>query len=177
MSHAQHTSYLWGLSNPIVAQKFVNKIVKEIKKSKLDFDTILYTGISGGLFATAVGIKLKKHICAVRKEKSHSDIKLEGYLGKKSLFLDDFFSEGNTFINIYKAVKSKTKIVGVFTYMAPPTNSWREFIKKEADCDVMLGIPYDDISRMRKVTEKPLPVAPDNLNKIGQTPLQIAVTA
>lgn len=124
--HQTHSSYLNGYSRPAVVRRTVKTMINKIIKEKIDFDTILYTGVSGALIAIPLGYEMDKPICCVRKSKesSHSGRQLEGELGQKCLIVDDFFSSGQTMRNIKDTVEGFTNIVGIFTYMNALTPWW-----------------------------------------------------
>lgn len=129
--HQTHSSYLNGYSRPAVVRRTVETMIKKIIKEKIDFDTILYTGVSGALIAIPLGYEMGKPICCVRKSKdnSHSGCHLEGELGQKCLIVDDFFSSGQTIRNIEKVVKGLSNIVGIFAYMSAATPWWKNELK------------------------------------------------
>lgn len=63
----------------------------------LEYDTIVGTGLSGALVVPTLARELDKHWAIVRKEDgSHSDNMIEGAVGRRWLFVDDFVDSGAT---------------------------------------------------------------------------------
>lgn len=103
----------------------IERVVRRIRKSGIDFDAIAFTGLSGALIAPSVADLLKKPIIAVRKEKTpHSSRRIEGFCGGKSyIILDDCRDTGNTILRIYKTLKKTYRfeqynLAGIFLYSA-----------------------------------------------------------
>lgn len=73
----------------------------------VDFDTIVVTGVSGLVAGSLVANALDKHLLVVRKEddtSTHSSRRIEGFLGARWLFLDDFTDSGSTLRRVQEAV-------------------------------------------------------------------------
>lgn len=64
----------------------------------VDFDTVVGRGISGLLPLSALAHHLGKHLAVVRKDRmsSHSCMEVEGRIGHRVLFVDDFIATGST---------------------------------------------------------------------------------
>ena len=89
-----------------------------------DPDTLVGTGLSGALVIPRLADILDKRWAIVRKDDgSHSNNPVEGQIGHKWMFVDDFISSGNTLLKV-KNVISKisrdwdfpTKYVGTYEY-------------------------------------------------------------
>jgi len=66
---------------------------------RVDFDTVVATGLSGIPAATLLGNSMRKHILIVRKPddtSNHHGGKSVGELGQRWIFVDDFISSGAT---------------------------------------------------------------------------------
>jgi orotate phosphoribosyltransferase len=123
------TGYLDDALNPERARRTISGMVKLIKLSGVDFDTIVFRGMSGALIAPTVAHRLKKCITISRKENDSSHNGggiIEGNVDiQKYIILDDFISTGNTIKAILLAFQRscifreklvKPKCVGVFLY-------------------------------------------------------------
>ena len=101
------------------------------------YDTIIGTGLSGTIFTARVAPALRKRFAIVRKEddkSTHSSRRIEGHVGKKIVFADDFVSTGATMIRALKKFKKiypEAEIVGVYQYesgkFVPAENCASEF--------------------------------------------------
>lgn len=112
------TEYLHDIFNPRIFQSKVNRISKKLltlKKYGHNFDGIVGTGLSGSLYCSAISYNTKIPFCIVRKEKSHSSLKVEGYVPDQYIIIDDFFVTGKTIANIIKSMKY-SKLVGLIFY-------------------------------------------------------------
>lgn len=92
---------------------------------KVEFDTLVGTGLSGILPLVEIADELEVHWLAVRKpgENTHTGSGAEGTLGKRWLFFDDFVSSGETFARVYESIKEtartarfNTEFVGHYGY-------------------------------------------------------------
>lgn len=95
-------------------------------RERMAFDTVVVTGISGvvmgGLIAHALGLNL----LIVRKEddlSTHSWTRVEGTLGQRWAFLDDFIETGDTRARVIREVRAlaanhevTSRFVGTVTY-------------------------------------------------------------
>lgn len=107
-------------------QETVTDAVEKLKASKLEFDTIVVTGISGLLIGPIVAYLMQKNLLVIRKSddsSTHSSMPAEGVIGKKWLFLDDFISSGQTLTKVKEKVSQlsygahhETEFVGCYLY-------------------------------------------------------------
>lgn len=94
----------------------------------IEFDTMIGTGVSGTSVAPVLARALGVGFCIVRKDSdwknSHSSAKVEGYLGRRWLFVDDLISMGNTLSRVLVAIESiptwRTEFVGAYLYGTSP---------------------------------------------------------
>lgn len=100
-----------------------DEMVRNLKK--VDFDTIVVTGVSGTTVGSIVSHMMDKHCLIVRKPNvsTHSHLAAEGRLGQKWIFLDDFVCSGDSLkrckyvVNRFaEAKKFDTKYVGRYSY-------------------------------------------------------------
>lgn len=86
-------------------------LIKDAKEdlSSVKFDTIVGTGLSGGLIVPRLAEALKVKWAIVRREgdSSHSPSKIEGYLGRRWLFVDDLIDSGVTYGRVKKVVREE----------------------------------------------------------------------
>lgn len=87
----------------------------------VEFDTIVFRGMSGALIAPIVAHKMGKEIVMLRKPDAatHSDFKYEGYTDvKRYVIIDDFVSSGETVAAIINRMRSieDVKFVGLYLY-------------------------------------------------------------
>lgn len=92
---------------------------------KVEFDTLVATGMSGTLPLVYLAKELNVDWLAIRKEdeKTHTGTLAEGTLGKKWLFFDDFIDSGKTVAWIRDVIEHgkkesrfESEWVGVFSY-------------------------------------------------------------
>ena len=102
--------------------------------SGVDFDCIVGTGLSGLLPLQILAEHLNCNYLAVRKplDSSHSDSLLEGTLGARWVFVDDFISSGSTLVRVQAAIDAAaseahfvTVCVGAWCYDELDFNRWR----------------------------------------------------
>lgn len=89
----------------------------------LEYDTLVGTGLSGTIAVVDLARRLGKKYLVVRKENdnTHSYQSVEGRLGKKWLFVDDFVDSGRTLGRVYDKLhmlddEFSTEFVGVYEY-------------------------------------------------------------
>jgi hypothetical protein len=85
------------------------------------YDTIVGTGLSGTVFVSKVHTALRKNVAIVRKKNdgSHSGNKVEGAIGKRWVFVDDFMSSGRTFKRVAEIMFEEypqSEFVGYYSY-------------------------------------------------------------
>lgn len=103
-------------------------IIEEARATlaNVKYDTIVCTGVSGMSVAPVLSYLFEKNLLVVRKSddsSTHSMNYVEGTLGKRWLFVDDFVASGHTarFVNqqVSKFAaehKYGTKRVGIYSY-------------------------------------------------------------
>ena len=106
MSKYCQSSYLntaLDMERALFAVSVIERIVKE---KEIEFDTIVFRGMSGAILAPLVAAKLGKELLMVRKEdNSHSSYIVEGNIAtRKYIILDDLISTGETILSIFKAL-------------------------------------------------------------------------
>lgn len=101
----------------------INGVVEKARKTleTVDYDTMVGTGLSGSLVIPVLAREFGKYFAIVRKdEQRHSDMEVEGRIGHKWIFVDDFISTGATRRTVKSAVKSVTNnddiYVGTYVY-------------------------------------------------------------
>lgn len=114
------------LDHPLSVSKrsaVIERVIKKIKKSKVNFDVIAFRGVSGALIAPIIADKMKKGLIVVRKkERHHSNDMVEGEKDKKTyIIIDDFIESGATIKEIIKQINKSYYfehyvLQGVFTY-------------------------------------------------------------
>lgn len=91
------------------------------RMSGVKYDTIVGTGLSGTIFTARVAPGLKKDFAIIRKDNdgSHSGNRVEGVVGERWVFADDFVSTGATLRRVLKRMKEDypdSEFVGVYQY-------------------------------------------------------------
>ncbi|WP_158881951.1 hypothetical protein [Amycolatopsis anabasis] len=91
----------------------------------VDFDTMIGTGLSGSLVVPVIARALGKHWAIVRKpnDGSHSNKPLEGTVGDRWVFVDDFVESGATRNRVIDVIEDaqehyrfETEHVGSYLY-------------------------------------------------------------
>ena len=121
--HAAHMDCL----QPAKFRFYLRRAIKTIRKSKLEFDAIAFSGMSGAMFAPILAHILKKEIIMVRKradmpERGHSSFGVEGYAAaKRYVIVDDLVSTGATARYIHGHIRQDfapdAACVGVYCYL------------------------------------------------------------
>jgi adenine/guanine phosphoribosyltransferase-like PRPP-binding protein len=108
-----------------VTKDGVTEIVKAATRALKDveFDTIVFRGMSGALIAPIVAHKMGKEIVMLRKkdEQTHSIFGYEGYLDvQRYVIIDDFVSTGETVAKIIMDMRRRgaAKFVGLYVYFS-----------------------------------------------------------
>jgi len=103
------SSYLYDAFNVTIMRRMVSGLVKLIKESEIEYDSIACRGVSGLMIASPVALRLNKPLIVIRKGTSncHSSIAVEGYLSPdlRYIIIDDFISSGNTIKEIIKEIE------------------------------------------------------------------------
>lgn len=81
------------------------------QRANVTYDTLIGTGLSGALVVPYLAVNMKLHWAIVRKnETHHSSNQVEGSIGRRWLFVDDFISTGSTYgrvrTEVAKAIES-----------------------------------------------------------------------
>lgn len=78
---------------------------------QVDFDTFVVSGISGILAGQIFARHFRKHLLIVRKngEKRHTQWPVQGVLGRRWVFLDDFVGAGKTFAFVCSKIRWATE--------------------------------------------------------------------
>lgn len=123
-THHLFSTYLTEISDRESLDNILNLLYDSLYEHKIekDFDSIVFSGMSGALVAPLLGYKLHKNICGVRKrgEKTHSDYKIEGVLTKNYVILDDISSTGGTIERIQKIIKKELTLESEAFNIKPP---------------------------------------------------------
>jgi hypothetical protein len=93
----------------------------EVKNTIPDYDTIVGTGLSGSIAAGILAVHTGKMYAVVRKEGAitHSRKRIEGMVGRRWLFVDDFIDSGRTLNRVTDAMKydvPDTTFIGSWLY-------------------------------------------------------------
>lgn len=116
-----NSSYLAKAFDP--THELVEAMLKTI--TGVEFDTMIGRGTSGLLVVPLLARALDKHFAIVRKpnDASHKETDIEGTIGDRWIFVDDFVSTGNTRARVKEAVTEaqryhqfKTEFVGTYEY-------------------------------------------------------------
>lgn len=141
------TEYLHNALSLSKRKSAISKLVKTIKDSKIKFDAVAFTGMSGAMIAPVVADKLKKDLVLVRKnnDNCHSNLRVEmsDKKSKKVVFVDDCISSGDTVNRVIQELKSyNIECDGVFLY------SEEECYRRASrinDNNIRFGIPITNI--------------------------------
>jgi orotate phosphoribosyltransferase-like protein len=117
------SSYLHETFDAKKVQLVIRAMVKMVKESGVELDTIVFRGMSGALIAPILAYRLKKCVTVCRKsDGTHSGHggMLEGNVDIKNfIIVDDFIDMGTTVETILKTVKDcqpSAKCLGIFLY-------------------------------------------------------------
>jgi orotate phosphoribosyltransferase len=108
--------------SPTLLQDTCSSVVGMIEESKVKFDAVAFTGLSGALVAPVVCLMLNKYPLVVRKDEeiSHSYLRVEGPIGAFNyIIIDDLLCYGKTvrrMLNHIETNKPASKCVGLFLY-------------------------------------------------------------
>lgn len=137
LDNAQNSYFSEAFRPPMGLKRRAKRDLEEV-----DFDTFVVTGISGALVVAELAHHLHKNFAVVRKtqtESSHASRKIEGCLGSRWIFLDDFISSGATLQRVINEVEDfvtdsnrwrtdyetplfESHIVGTYTYQRQNNN-------------------------------------------------------
>ena len=124
INHGTHLELKSGYMNPAWRP---DEVVRHARKALalIDYDTIVVTGISGALVGMILAKRLGKRLLVVRKNNdgTHSSLPVEGELGERWVFVDDFVNSGHTRRHVWKTVNRmakrhgwSTEYVGTWSY-------------------------------------------------------------
>lgn len=79
----------------------LDKVIRTARRdlARVDFDTLVGTGLSGAVVIPALARSMKKDFVLIRKEKDdshHGSNRLLGRLGTRWIFVDDLVASGRT---------------------------------------------------------------------------------
>jgi adenine/guanine phosphoribosyltransferase-like PRPP-binding protein len=89
---------------------------------KVEFDTLIGTGFSGGLVVPVLARMLNVNFAVVRKDgvSNHGNYDVEGIIGEKWIFVDDLIDSGSTVRRVVRKMKAlrgvNTEFAGVYLY-------------------------------------------------------------
>lgn len=107
---------------------FNPKLTLDLAQERLkgvEFDTIIGTGMSGGIIIPLLANRMHKHFALIRKDRdgSHSGSPFVGNIGHRFIFVDDFISTGATFWRVIDRMdriandyERHVEYVGTYTY-------------------------------------------------------------
>lgn len=119
MSHSS-ADWLKKVTNRELVVKTVRRAKRVLKK--LDFDTVVFTGVSGALLGPILAYEMNKELVVIRKslEDTHSFFCAEGYKdSQKYIFVDGLFCKGNTMERVVRVMKKFSPgaaLVDVYPY-------------------------------------------------------------
>jgi adenine/guanine phosphoribosyltransferase-like PRPP-binding protein len=103
------SDYLHALFVPKTQVEIIDRMAKDVERSGVNAEAIVFTGLSGAMVAIPLGLALELPVVAVRKHddrSSHSAYKIEGYRHfKRYIIADDFVASGRTVSRIIKGIK------------------------------------------------------------------------
>ena len=124
-------SYLSSYMRPATLGRAVDNLCRLAIDKRLEFDTVVFRGVSGALVAPGVALKLGKLLAVCRKptEKAHCSAGLEtSYLPvHRYVIVDDFICSGSTIRAILEDVKAREPsavCVGVLLYADKPEDTY-----------------------------------------------------
>jgi len=120
----------------------------------VDFDTFIATGVSGVIAAGVLAHHFKRYLAVVRKHddrSTHSCLRVEGVVGKRWVFVDDFIATGSTWRRVLQEVdevvnriyQRSTTFVGAYLYETPRGGLMRYV----PPVDGQVGCLVDDVDR------------------------------
>ena len=116
------SAYLKCVFNKTRFQRLIKNLIKKIKEVKKHqpFDAIAFSGVSGAAVAFVLQWELGIPLICVRKGKSHSIDKVEGFVEcKRYIIVDDFIESGKTIDKIVSSIRN-VKCVGIVLYNPDP---------------------------------------------------------
>lgn len=102
----------------------------------LEYDTIIGTGLSGALVVPTLARELDKHWAIVRKEDgSHSSNMVEGTVGRRWLFVDDFVDSGATMRRVISTINEGLGYYIRHGFLTTCTGIWEYEEKRFTDAN------------------------------------------
>lgn len=104
MPYKGNSSYLEGAFE--TPEFMISKATKVL--DGIEFDTMIGTGLSGTLVVPLIARAMGKAFAIVRKpnDSSHRERAVEGYVGERWIFVDDFVSSGDTLNRVKEEIKN-----------------------------------------------------------------------
>lgn len=112
----------------------------------VEYDTIVGTGLSGTIFAARVAAGMGKKFAIVRKaddRSTHSGAQIEGRVGKRWVFVDDFVSSGRTMKRVLEKMmehRPDCKFAGTYEYEGPRFSAPRDGASRWGEWVVTLSL-------------------------------------
>lgn len=120
---SHYSDHIGPILNPDTLKQIGDFFVNSILKSGIEFDAIAFRGNSGAILSGYLSLLAQKPLILVRKEKAHSDRKIETLIrpdsNVKYIVIDDLISTGNTIDDIIKTTESfftTANLSGIFLY-------------------------------------------------------------
>lgn len=97
-----------GYNAPAFDRAYRVRVIRYFKKMvrEVPFNTIVVTGVSGLLMGPILAHTTRKSLLVVRRdgESTHSPERLEGTIGGRYLFVDDFICKGDTATRVHNEI-------------------------------------------------------------------------
>jgi adenine/guanine phosphoribosyltransferase-like PRPP-binding protein len=94
------STYMVAALVPHLRKIIIKESMEQLRtlKKELKFDSIVFTGMSGALMAPVLADRLNVGLTLFRKteDRSHSNMRMEGVVPNRFLFVDDFICSGDT---------------------------------------------------------------------------------
>lgn len=115
------SSYLKNVFVTEYRRLIIKYLIDNIHNSKIEFDSIVFRGMSGALLVPEISSLINKPMILVRKDDdSHSSHKVEGYAYPKNfIIIDDLIYSGATVRHVIDEMEERfpsPKCVGIFLY-------------------------------------------------------------
>lgn len=159
--------YIEGGLDLIKRKYVISRLIKEIRKSRIKFDAIVFRGMSGALVAPSVADKMKKPLVVCRKSDNHHSsysVEFTERWFENFIIIDDLISSGTTILTILKMIDdewektkeenptvevARPKCVGIFlyhTYSKRDEYQFSDFVKscKDIGCEKDMEFHYEE---------------------------------
>jgi hypoxanthine phosphoribosyltransferase len=153
------SDYLCFVLNIKARKLIIKRLIEEIYKSSLEFDSIVFRGMSGAVIAPSIADKLNKDLILCRKsEERHSfhDIEYVGSNIGSYIIIDDLICSGKTILAITEMIDAewhtketvrkrnypnekeipRPKCVGIFLYhdeIQPKNFDFKDYCRRNDD--------------------------------------------